>query len=387
MEKVDLLWELVYNVKIYENISILTEETTMILMPLNMIKEGMINAKPIYISEDSILLDEGDVIRDRYLERITELGIRSIYVKDDSSDKESIHDIIREELRISSSSSMEKIMNNICYVDEEEIEQTRDIITNIIEDLLTTEDILVNLFEMKATDDYAYGHSVNVSILSLITAIKLGYNKEKLVDLGVGAILHDIGKTKVDLSILNKPSSLTMSEYDQIKKHTLIGYEMLNDIKNISYDSKIIALSHHERYDGSGYPHNAKGEGIHEFARIVAVADVYDALTNDRVYRTRISTDEAVDYIASVSGSQFDSNIADNFIENIARYPVGKGVILNTGFKGYVVFNKKNHVSRPIVRILYNNMGERVKIPYIIDLSEVEDSIKVVGTTDDIELF
>lgn len=359
----------------------------MILMPLNMIKEGMINAKPIYLSEDSILLDEGDVIRDRYLERITELGIRSIYVKDDSSYKKSIHDIIREELRNSSSLSMEKIMGNICYVDEEEVEMTRDIITNIIEYLLTNDDILVNLSEMKAMDDYAYEHSVNVSILSLIIAIKLGYDKEKLVDLGVGAMLHDIGKTKVDLGILNKPSSLTMSEYDQIKKHTLIGYEMLNDIKNISYDSKIIALSHHERYDGSGYPYNAKGEGIHELARVVAVADVYDALTNDRVYRSRISTDEAVDYIASVSGSQFDSNIADNFIENIARYPVGKGIILNTGFKGYVVFNKKNHVSRPIVRILYNNMGERVKIPYIIDLSETEDSIKVVGTTDDIELF
>ncbi len=359
----------------------------MISMPLNMIKEGMVNAKPIYTSRELMLLDEGAVIKKSYLDRLEELGIRSIYIRDDLGDKEIIHDIVRKQLKVESLATIEKIMSNICYCNETEIERVKNIITDIVESLLVTEDVLVNLCEIRTIDDYTYGHSVNVAILSMITAINLGYDKEQLMDLGVGALLHDIGKTRLCLDILNKPSSLTKNEFEQIKKHTVFGYEILNNIKNLSSDSKIIALSHHERYDGDGYPHNAKGDSIHEFARIVSIADVYDALTNNRVYRSKISVDKALDYITSVSGEQFDGKIVDKFISNIARYPVGQGIILNTGFRGYVVLNKKNHISRPTVRILYNNLGERLKVPYIIDLSESEDSIKVVGTIDDIELF
>ncbi len=359
----------------------------MILMPLNMIREGMINARPIYTSRDFMLLDEGVVIKKCYLERLSELGINSIYIRDDLGDKETIHDIVRSELRTDSHIAIDRIMNNICYFDENEAEGIKNIIANLVDNLLETDDILANLCEIRAIDDYTYGHSVNVSILSIITAISLGYNKDKLIDLGIGALLHDIGKSKVCPDILNKPSRLNQSEYEQIKKHTIYGYEILYKLKNISPDAKIIALSHHERYDGNGYPHNLKGDQIHEFARIVSIADVYDALTNNRVYKRKIGADEALDYITSVSGSQFDDKMVRKFLSNIARYPVGQGIVLNTGFKGYVVSNKKNHISRPTVRILYNNLGEKLKVPYIIDLSESEDSVKIIGTTDDIELF
>lgn len=359
----------------------------MILMPLNLVREGMVTARPIFTSKDSMLLDEGVVIKERYLNKLAELGIRSLYIRDDLSDKNTIHDIVRKELRIGSFFAIEKIMDNICYFDEKEVENIRNLVNKIIDDLLEAEDILVNLSEIRALDDYTYGHCVNVTILSLITAISLGYDREKLIDLGIGAMLHDIGKTKIDSDIINKPSTLTIMEYEQIKKHTTLGYAILNNIKNISYDSRIIALSHHERYDGKGYPQNLKSEDIHPFARIVAVADVFDALTNDRVYKSRVNTNEAIDYIASVSGSQFDNVIVDKFVENIARYPVGQGILLNTGYKGYVVFNKKNYPARPTVRILYDDSGKKLKIPYILDLSETEDSIKIVGTVDDVKLF
>ncbi|WP_352418728.1 HD-GYP domain-containing protein [Proteiniborus sp.] len=359
----------------------------MILMSLDMIREGMVNARPIFTSQGLMLLDEDVVIKERYLNRLKELGIRSIYIRDDLGDGKIVRDMVRKELKISSFIVIENIMNNLCYLDENEFDNIKKIINKIIEDLLTPEDILVNLSEIRAIDDYTFGHCVNVSVLSLVTAISLGYDKEKLIDLGAGAILHDIGKARIEFNILNKPSSLTMSEYEIVKRHTTYGYAILNNIKNISFDSKIIALSHHERYDGNGYPHNIKGEDIHEYARIVSIADVYDALTNDRVYKKKASIDEALDYILSMSGSQFDGNIVNKFVDNIARYPVGKGIVLNTGFKGYVISNKKGYTSRPVVRILYNNLGKRVKVPYILDLSEIEDSINIVETTDDIELF
>lgn len=359
----------------------------MILMPLDAIREGMINAKPILTSKGLVLLDEDIVIKKKYLDKLKELGIASIYVRDDLGDKESIHDIVRQDIKRDSLAVIENVMTNICYFDEEELHKIRTIITSIVEDLLFTEDILVNLSEIRAVDDYIFGHCLNVSVLSLITGIGLGYDKEKLIDLGIGAMLHDIGKTKIDLNILNKPKGLSRSEYEIIKKHTTFGYAILNNLSNISFDSKIIALSHHERYDGNGYPQNVKENDIHEFARIVSIADVFDALTNDRIYRSKIKAKDAIDYIISMSGSQFDSLIVNKFLENVARYPVGEGIILNTGYKGYVIANKKKYMSRPLVRILYNNLGERVEVPYLIDLSETDDSIRIVDTTDDIELF
>ncbi|MFA5524286.1 MAG: HD-GYP domain-containing protein [Tissierellales bacterium] len=359
----------------------------MILLPLKMVREGMINAKPIYTSKEQLLLDEGIVVKERYLERLGELGIRSLYIIDDLADKVIIHDIVKEEFKMNSISKVEEIMRNICCFDEKEVEGIKKDINNIIEELLTQEDVLLNLCEIRSIDDYTYGHSVNVSILSLITAINLGYSKDQLLELGIGALLHDIGKTKISLKIVNKPSSLTTKEFNEIKNHTTLGYEILSDIENLSSNSKDIVLMHHERFDGNGYPNNLKGKEIPEFARIVAIADVYDAMINDRVYRLRVSTDNALDYVVSVSGTQFDDSLVQEFIKNIARYPVGQGIVLNTGFKGYVISNKKNHRCRPTVRILYNYLGERLEVPYITDLSIEDDSIKIIGVTNDIELF
>lgn len=359
----------------------------MILISTKSLKEGMICARPIFASNGAVLIDEGVLIKERYISKLKDLGIANIYVRDDLDDKIEIHDIVRSELKQSSLIAIENIMNNICLFDEGEFEHIKGIIVSIVDELLTAEDILVNISDMRTVDNYTFGHSVNVSILSMVIGLSLGYSKEKLIDLGVGAILHDIGKTEIDIRILNKPHSLSKSEFETIKKHTILGYSILNNIKNISFDSRMIALSHHERFDGNGYPHNLKGEDIHEYARIVSIADVYDALISDRVYRTKISTDEAIDYVESMAGTQFDKWIVDNFLKNVARYPVGKGVILNTGLEGYVVSNNKKHISRPVVRILYNNAGSKVKIPYIIDLSETDDSINIVGTTDNIELF
>lgn len=359
----------------------------MILISTESLKEGMVCARPIFTKSGAALIDEGVLIKEKYINKLKDLGISSIYIRDDLGNKAYVHDIVRNDLKRSSLKAIENIMDNVCLFDEEEVEDLKVIIIEIVDELLTAEDILVNISDIRTVDNYTYGHSVNVAILSMITGISLGYTKEKLIELGLGAILHDIGKTQIDLSILNKPQSLSKSEFEIIKKHTILGYSLLSNMENINFNSRMIALSHHERYDGNGYPHNLKGEDIHEYARIVSIVDVYDALTNDRVYRNKIGSDKALDYIESMAGTQFDRLMVDKFLKNVARYPVGKGVKLNTGFKGYVISNNKKYISRPIIRVLYNNSGNKVKIPYIVDLSKMDDSINIVDTTDNIELF
>jgi HD-GYP domain-containing protein (c-di-GMP phosphodiesterase class II) len=197
----------------------------------------------------------------------------------------------------------------------------------------------------------------------------MGYDEEKLKELGIGAMLHDVGKTRIPIEILNKPGGLTDEEFEIIKKHTNIGYEILKKSNMLSTYASYIALTHHERYDGKGYPLGLKGNEVHEFARIVSVADVYDAITSDRVYKRRIKINEAVEYLIGMGDHQFDYNIVRNFIEHVTIYPPGTCVLLNTGDKAIVVDINRKYPNRPIVRILADREGQIPKEPVEIDLT------------------
>jgi HD-GYP domain-containing protein (c-di-GMP phosphodiesterase class II) len=170
-----------------------------------------------------------------------------------------------------------------------------------------------------------------------MTGISLEYDELKLRDLGVGALLHDIGKIEIDPEILNKSGRLLPEEAVEIKGHPIKGFEILRKNPDISLISAHCAYQHHERFDGSGYPRRLNGEQIHEFAHIVAIADVYDALTSDVSYRRAVPVYEAIAIILKASGTLFDENLVNYFIENIAIYPIGTVVRLNTNQIGVVV--------------------------------------------------
>jgi HD-GYP domain-containing protein (c-di-GMP phosphodiesterase class II) len=207
-------------------------------------------------------------------------------------------------------------------------------------------------------------------VLSLITGIGLGYNPLRLKDLGTGALLHDIGKLRIPGEILKKPSQLTVEEFEEIKRHTVYGYEILKDNQKVSMISAFIAFGHHERYDGSGYPLQLRGENIHQCARIVAAADVFDALSSDRVYRKKLRTHEVIEYIISLGSRHFDPEIVRSFIKYIAIYPVGTGVMLSTGERGQVVRVNKAVPTKPVVRVVFDSANERVDNSPEIDLSK-----------------
>jgi HD-GYP domain-containing protein (c-di-GMP phosphodiesterase class II) len=209
---------------------------------------------------------------------------------------------------------------------------------------------------------------VNVAVLSVMTGISLGYNELKLRDLGVGALLHDLGKVKIDERIYNKPGSLTSEEFDTIKLHTTYGFEMLQSMKSVNILCAHVAFQHHERFDGQGYPRGMKGKEIHDFARIVSLADVYDALTADRPYRRALRPYHAVEYLNSMGGTQFDPDLTKAFVEHIAIYPVGSYVNLNTKQKAIVVSVNKPNKTRPVVRVLTDIDGNPTT-PFELDLS------------------
>lgn len=244
---------------------------------------------------------------------------------------------------------------------------------------------MVNLSDIRTRPDYHFGHAVGVCVLSLLTGVILRYGRERLKRLGEAAILHDLGKVFVPTEILEKTGTLVPEEMVQIRRHTWWGFHTLYQCTTLGMDPVQVALTHHERYDGRGYPLGLTGKEIPEFARIVALADTFDALVTDRVYRKHYLLCEAVKILTAETGTHFDPEIAQAFLCNIAPYSVGTCVSLNTGELGIVTKVLRGWGTRPVVIVIRDAEGCSVK-PYKIDL-RFEPSIFIVSIAQDSARF
>ncbi|MFH1759964.1 MAG: HD-GYP domain-containing protein, partial [bacterium] len=266
-------------------------------LDLGMYVEDVYNEKNVLLlSSDSLIKSPEQIIR------LKNQGVYTLYInlakgKDLPEDKET--DQSRATREVEYYKELEKA-KNVYLSAMETARETLDTIRkgpafsiskvemateDIISSIIRNPDALVSLCQIKGYDEYTYSHSVNVGVLVASLAHSLGYKSEKLLFAGMGGILHDIGKLKISDSIVNKPGKLTLNEFDIMKKHPLYGYKILEGRKNISDATRAAIIQHHERYNGKGYPNRLKGKGIDEIGLISAVADVYDAMTSDRVYR------------------------------------------------------------------------------------------------------
>ncbi|WP_418791453.1 HD-GYP domain-containing protein [Phosphitispora sp. TUW77] len=344
------------------------------------IKVGSKISKTIYNSKGHVLLKAGTVLTDRYIKRLQELGFTSIFIDDGLIDDINIEEAISENTRINALNCIRDIMQEVKRNKIIHVAPLKKAVNNIIDDLLTNKDIMLNLSDIRSYDDYTFNHSVNVTVISTFIGMSLHYRKDRLKDLGMGVLLHDVGKTQIPLEIINKPGRLTEEEYEIVKKHTWYGFDTLRKCPGIKLTSAHVALQHHERLDGTGYPRNLKGKRIIEFARISAIADVYDAMTSDRCYRKSIPVHEVCHYLAEGSGVQFDQHILDRFIEKVAIYPQGTRITLSDGRSGIVIKQNTGIPARPVIRLFWNEKGPLPK-PVQINLADnlelnIEDVIE-----------
>jgi len=231
-------------------------------------------------------------------------------------------------------------------------ESAREAVGKMIESIVTNPSALTWLSLLKSRDEYTSFHSLNVCILSLLFAQHLGMPPAELHELGLGALLHDIGKMQVPLDVLNKPKPLDPHEMELMKLHPTYGYETLREKGGISARALDIVYSHHERFDGKGYPRGLKGGAISRDATIVAIADVYDAITTDRVYHPGISPHEALRLMYEHERPGFREEMMEQFIRCLSIYPIGSIVELETGEVGVVMtINHTDHL-RPIVALV-----------------------------------
>lgn len=272
------------------------------------LKEGMVLGKTIYTPNGMVLVREKSLITGTILNKLKELGLPAAYILT-SSDGQAPEDLVSEATRMDLIRQLSKLDAQVRAGQNLNLLSSKQSLYTLIDEIVSNPKSLLGMSDIRLHGDYIYGHSVNVCSIAVKIGLVLGYNQLKLADLGIGALFHDIGMTKIPLQILEKTGNLTSDEMKKIQTHPEVGFAMLKENQAISMVSAHIAYQHHERYDGSGYPRGIAGEAIHEFARITAVADVYDSMTTEKIYRPAKSSAETLAYLQSNSGILFDPNI------------------------------------------------------------------------------
>ena len=229
-------------------------------------------------------------------------------------------------------------------------------------------DALLSLTALKDYSEHTYTHSVNVCCLTLAIAYAWGVTEEEAGIIGVGGLLHDIGKSKIPLSVLDKPGPLTDDERKVIMSHPLFGEEILKSMDNVPEEAFYITGQHHEQVSGKGYPRGMSGADMPPWAKMAAVADVYDALTSARPYKPGLPPHVALRVIFDGKGIDFDEAVVDTFIKQLGIYPVGSFVKLNTEEMGVVMEVNPDDAMRPKVGVIFTQYGKRRPSPFVVDL-------------------
>jgi HD-GYP domain-containing protein (c-di-GMP phosphodiesterase class II) len=225
---------------------------------------------------------------------------------------------------------------------------TKNITDDLMRAISDNDAVAVDISALKVSDEYTFKHSVDVATMAMIVGRKHGLDDNEVYELGISGLLHDVGKSKIPNEILNKATRLTDDEFAMMKQHSLFGYGILKEKNDLSNSIKLGVLQHHEKMNSKGYPMGVSSDKINLFARIISVADIYDALVTERPYKKPFSARDAVEMIMSMT-EELDINVMRSFLESVILYPVGTDVDLSIGEKARVIENNPKYVLRPKV--------------------------------------
>ncbi|MCB1754073.1 MAG: HD-GYP domain-containing protein [Gammaproteobacteria bacterium] len=263
---------------------------------------------------------------------------------------------------------MTNIFQDIRLGGEVDVGQIKQSVSGSVDSIMRNPDASLWLTRLQETDNYTAQHSLNVAALSIITGRSLGLSKEEMQNLGVCAVMHDIGKAQLPQELFSK-SQLTEDEKALIKTHPQLGHKILQSSKNMYSGAADVALWHHEHVDGKGYPHGLTAEKIPLFAKIVAITDTYDSMTSQRPGTKTLSPSEGLDYLYALRGKRFDEELVLKFIDGIGIFPAGSIVEMTNGEVGIVLSSTKDKLKPKVILIL--DQIKDAAIQQVIDLSQM----------------
>lgn len=259
------------------------------------------------------------------------------------------------------------------------VEQARALVEEISSSVLRQPHALISLARLKNADEYTYMHSVAVCALMIALARQLALDEEMVREAGFAGLLHDLGKVGIPNKVLNKPGKLTDSEFSVVKSHPEVGARILMENYDVSPLVLDVCLHHHEKVDGTGYPHGLKGENISLFAKMGAVCDVYDAITSNRPYKKGWAPADSIRKMAEWSKGHFDEAVFQAFVKTVGIYPTGSLVRLESGRLAVVVEQNENSLLNPKVKIFFSAKTKMPILQETLDLAALKGKDKIIG--------
>lgn len=329
--------------------------------------QGKMLGTTILAPDGSPLLTAGTRLTLPYIRSLQRKGYRFIHIDDEFSSGIDSDEALEPAARARVLEAIKLTLKDIAAQRPLDSKRVVGAVEDIVESIRSRAGVALSVATLRSLDEYTYVHSLNVCVLALTIGIESGLSRPDLIDLGVGAMLHDIGKAIVPLDVLNKPRKLTPQEMAIMKLHAVEGFEILRKQEGVSLLSAHVAFQHHERMDGEGYPRGLPGEEIHSFARMTAVADVMDALTAPRPYRKGLMPDRAREIVSSLSGTHLDPKYVRVLVHRVCLFPAGVAVRLSTGEIGIVCRQSSLDPARPVIRVLTDSSQRPVE-PYELSL-------------------
>lgn len=316
------------------------------------LRDGMELAKPIYTNNGVILLKEGTLLNEKLRQKIMGIHTEYVYIADQISAGIEVESLISEETKIETKKFLSESLSNMRKGNFTATEAVMSKVENIIEEVTLNPHVMVSLQEIRTKEEYLFMHAINVCVVSLLIGKKMGYTDAQLRHLALGAILHDVGKTQIEQDLTRYREDYIDQEMKIYKQHVRYGYDIIKEMPDASMLAANIALTHHEHYDGTGFPLGKKNTGIHEYARIVAVANEYDNLLYNQPKARKLPHYEIIELMVSRAYTWFDPDIIKIFRKSISPYPVSTGVLLSDGRVAIVSKLNEELPSRPVVRVI-----------------------------------
>lgn len=332
-----------------------------------LLKEGMRIDQAIVDGTGRSLIEKGAYLDDFQIEYLKTKGVSGIYIVEGQPDPDELDLQIPEYTRnlieksrvpdkpkVQLSESVKKqIGTGVQQLfddpnSEKFTESSINIANELTDSILRDDAVAVDLGMLKVSDEYTFRHSVDVAALSIMLGKNLGLTNDQLHELGISGLLHDVGKAKIPAEVLNKPDKLTDEEFALMKQHTLFGFQILKEKQNFSNNVMMGVLQHHEKINGKGYPLQTSGSSINMFAKIISVADIFDALNTKRPYKEPFPKATTMEMLMGMT-SELDADIVKALINIVILYPVDSLVTLSTGELAKVVENNPGYPLRPKV--------------------------------------
>lgn len=326
------------------------------LLPIDSVNPGMKTAEVVFNKNGNVMIWEDVVLDGLTIQRLKNVGVEELVIQLEQAQEftRQEYDDSPERFKIEYEQDLggtKRMFQTISSGRRINMEETNNLVESVFRKSESNRNIIDSITQVRSIDEYTYYHSLNVSMLCMIIGKWLRLDDYHVKNLTQAGLLHDIGKMKVPVEILNKPDKLTSTEFEEMKRHSEYGYNIVKDSSQISPEVAKAILTHHEKEDGSGYPMGLTGDKLNLYSKIITVADIFDAMTANRTYKSKDTPFKVFELMQHGSFGVLDPVVLNVFLNNVTSYYIGAKVLLNTGDTGVVVFMNKTNLSRPVVQV------------------------------------